>query len=353
VTTKTIPPEHRIGATTDVLLFRVGGEEYGFPLDHLCEVVEIVEIKRIDDEAAGSVVGIIDYRGAVIPVVDTRRVLRLSPADYDLTARIIITDAGGDATGLMVDEVHDVRSVFEDAIEQPGPSVPLRRYVSGIARLGDRLLLILNIEKMVAAQRGLVRRASGPTPTAELVSASSPLWIDELRRRAAELSKPVAQEGGPAGETFTVVGFALGEGIYGLAVEHVTEIVASPRISPIPCTPEHILGAVNIRGQITPVVSLEQLIGLVAGRVGPDEEIRLIVVEMAGVMVAVHVDAVVGIWDVANADVMPPTGVVDGEGAGFVEGEIVQDDRRVCLLDATAVVDAAIRRGRIETREAS
>jgi len=351
VATRTLPPEHRIGATTDVLLFRVGGEEFGFPLDLLREVVELVEIKRIDDEAAGSVVGIIDYRGTVIPVVDTRRLLRLAPAQYGLNARIIITDAGGETAGLLVDEVHDVRAIFEDAIEAPGPTVPLRRYVSGIARLDERLLLILDLEKMLGAQRGIVRRASNPSPAVAVVADASPTWIDELRRRAVDLSRPVAQDGAAA-ETLTVVGFALGEGLYGLSVRDVTEIVASPRISPIPCTPAHILGAVNIRGQITPVVSLEQMLGLVAYRVAPSEKTRLIVVELEGVMVAVQVDAVVAIWDVASDEVMSPTGVVDGEGAGFVYGEMILEARRVCLLDAAAVIDAAIRRGRHEPREA-
>ncbi len=340
MTTGTEPTEHSQQATSDVLLFRVGGEEFGFPLEHLCEVVEMVEIKRVGDEAAGATVGIIDYRGAVIPVVDARKVLRLGSAAYDLGARIIITDTGGETTGLMVDEVHDVRVVVDDAIEPPGPKVPLKRYVSGIARLADRLLLILDIEKMVSAQRGIIRPKGGAS-SSEAVADKSPSELEVLRRRAAELSKPVVQGNGTARELVTVVRFVLGDGAYGLTVRHVTEIVASPRISPIPCTAAHILGAVNIRGQITPVVSLTKLLDLREGQVVTAAEIRLIVVELAGVMVAFFVDAVVGISDVDVADIMAATGVVDVDGAGFIEGEIAQDGRRVCMLDAAALVAAA------------
>jgi len=324
-----------------VLLFRVGGEEFGFPLEHLCEVVEMVEIKRVGDEAAGATVGIIDYRGAVIPVVDARKVLRLGSAAYDLGARIIITDTGGETTGLMVDEVHDVRVVVDDAIEPPGPKVPLKRYVSGIARLADRLLLILDIEKMVSAQRGIIRPKGGAASSSETAADKSPSELEVLRRRAAELSKPVVQGNGTTRKLVTVVRFVLGDGAYGLTVRHVTEIVASPRISPIPCTAAHILGAVNIRGQITPVVSLTKLLDLREGQAVTAAEIRLIVVELAGVMVALFVDAVVGISDVDVADIMAATGVVDSDGAGFIEGEIAQDGRRVCMLDAAALVAAA------------
>jgi purine-binding chemotaxis protein CheW len=341
VTSKSEPAAPNMQATSDVLLFRVGGEEFGFPLEYLCEVVEMVEIKRVDDEAAGATVGIIDYRGAVIPVVDTRKVLRLAPADYAIGARIIITDAGGETTGLLVDEVHDVCAVADDAIEPPGPKVPLKRYVSGIARLADRLLLVLDIEKMVSSQRGIIRRKGGDPRPADSGRGKRPSDLAVLRRRAIELSKPVAQESGAASEMVSVVRFVLGHGDYGLTVCHIIEIVASPRISPIPCTPAHILGAVNIRGQITPVVSLTKLLDLSEGQAVAKDEVRLIVVELSGVMVAFYVDAVLGIGDIDAADIMAATGIVDGEGASFIEGEIAQGERRLCLLDAPALVTAS------------
>jgi purine-binding chemotaxis protein CheW len=149
-----------------VLAFEVAGQEYGLPVESVVQIVEMVAITPLP-AAPELVIGVMNFHGRVIPVVDVRRRLHLPPQDYSLRTPIIISSMEGHIAGLVVDAVRGVVEVQPQQVQMPeqifapGTSPPSQLW-AGVVRLSDGLLLILDLgaflapaeEKMLARPRG-------------------------------------------------------------------------------------------------------------------------------------------------------------------------------------------------------
>jgi purine-binding chemotaxis protein CheW len=131
------------------LIFSVAGQRFGLPVEHVVQIVEMVAITPLP-KAPDIVAGVINFHGRVIPVVDVRKRLNLPSQPYTLRTPIVISRIGEHVTGLVVDGVSGVVEVPPMQIEEPMqifspetlPPLPL---LSGVARLSDGLLLILDL----------------------------------------------------------------------------------------------------------------------------------------------------------------------------------------------------------------
>ena len=147
-------------ALREFLAFKLGAEEYG--IDILC-VQEIRSYER-PTRIAGTpefVKGVINLRGAIVPIVDLRLKLQLRAAPYDAFTVVIVLQLGQRLVGVVVDAVSDVISLQP---EQLRPAPPLRAGLAGehllaIGALDERLLILVDIEKLMgSADIGLAER---------------------------------------------------------------------------------------------------------------------------------------------------------------------------------------------------
>lgn len=137
-----------LGPIDSILAFEVAGQRYGLPVEHVIQIVELVSITQLP-AAPKIVVGVINFRGRIIPVVDMRRRLNLPRQPYGLRTPIIISRLNGRATGMIVDRVHDVIDLQPEQTEQSEQifSQAIRRHthhLAAVARLEDGLVLILD-----------------------------------------------------------------------------------------------------------------------------------------------------------------------------------------------------------------
>jgi purine-binding chemotaxis protein CheW len=110
------------GADDDeqVVVFRLGAEEFGVPIDSVQEIVRVPETLTHVPKAPASVQGVINLRGSVLPVVDLRRRLGLQAVERNDRQRIVVFLIRGVRTGFIVDAVAEVLKVPRRAIE-PAP----------------------------------------------------------------------------------------------------------------------------------------------------------------------------------------------------------------------------------------
>ncbi len=99
--------------------------------------------------APPSVRGVINVRGRIIPVVDLKSRLGLAGGDAD-ESKIVIVEAGAVTAGLIVDDVDEVITIDEDTLEQ-APTGDVG-YISAVAKVGDRLLVLLDLEAMFGGE---------------------------------------------------------------------------------------------------------------------------------------------------------------------------------------------------------
>ncbi|CAA7602941.1 CheW-like domain protein [Acididesulfobacillus acetoxydans] len=134
------------------VVFAVGQEEYGLPIEAVHEIARLGEVRPVPD-APPFVRGLINLRGLALPVVDLRVRFGLPAPESDDPGRevgnalVLVAEIAGDRVGLAVDEVVEV-TVLEDI--SPPPSLVSIPFISGLANLPDRIIMQLDPEKILA-----------------------------------------------------------------------------------------------------------------------------------------------------------------------------------------------------------
>jgi purine-binding chemotaxis protein CheW len=147
------PAEHDIQRSdptvSQLIGFRLDEEDYAVAIRTIQEIILMKPITRLP-QAPDSIEGLINLRGTVIPIVSLRKRFGLPPRAFDDETRTVVVNTHGKTVGLVVDEVTQVMRITADQI-QPVPisvAATARRYVSGLAKLEDRLVIILDIDKL-------------------------------------------------------------------------------------------------------------------------------------------------------------------------------------------------------------
>lgn len=153
-----------------------------------------------------------------------------------------------------------------------------------------------------------------------------------LRGRAQALAKPLAEVRTPA-EALDLLVFSLPGERYGIETSHVLEVICLRELTPVPCTPPVILGVVNHRGCILPVLDLRGLFKL-PGQ-GITEGGRVVAVEAGGMTFGIFADAVAETILVAAHEIaLPPMTLSTGRQA-FIRGITGE---MIAVLDLEALV---------------
>lgn len=138
-------------AEQTLVVFRIGDESYGIPVEQVREVLLYPEVTRLP-AAPGFVEGIIRLRGRVIPIVDLRKRFGLT-AESTPDLRVLIVTLGAQVIGCVVDAVSQVRRLAAKSIRPLPAEVPTagREFLMAVApgvSNGNDLLLILDVEKI-------------------------------------------------------------------------------------------------------------------------------------------------------------------------------------------------------------
>jgi purine-binding chemotaxis protein CheW len=132
--------------------FKIGSEEFGVDILKVQEIIRMVEITKVP-QAPIYVEGVINLRGRVIPIIDLRKRLNLELAEMDKNTRIVVVDIGGNIMGMIVDSVSEVLRLPSKTIEPPPDLVSGidSDHISGVAKLEDRLLIFLDLSRIVSS----------------------------------------------------------------------------------------------------------------------------------------------------------------------------------------------------------
>ncbi len=136
--------------------FHVGNEEFGVDILRVQEIIRMVGITRVPN-AADYVVGVINLRGKVIPIINLRKRLGMETIDYDTDTRIIVIEFQDKVIGFIVDSVNEVIRIDKNITETPPAMVSGidSQFITAIAKLSDRLLILLDLEMILAAGEDL------------------------------------------------------------------------------------------------------------------------------------------------------------------------------------------------------
>lgn len=136
-----------------VIVFQLGEEEYVIPVRHVGGIERLHSITRVPG-TANYIKGVINLRGVVTPIIDLRARFGMESIPYNEATRIIIVHVNEIEVGFIVDGANDVIDLPDEAIE-PSPDVigtEVYDYIRGVANLNERLLILLDLEKILTQQ---------------------------------------------------------------------------------------------------------------------------------------------------------------------------------------------------------
>lgn len=150
-----ISPENPagIGPQRQLVVFRMSDSEFGLDIRHVREVIRVPEMTRMPRTPA-FVVGIINLRGRILPVLDLKKRFNLPPVETGPETRVMIVEWRGQALGFLVDRVHEVVKVPASAVAQPADLVlaVAGQYLEGIVESRDRLIILLDLDRILDQQ---------------------------------------------------------------------------------------------------------------------------------------------------------------------------------------------------------
>ena len=130
--------------------FHVGGEEFGLDILRVQEIIRIQQLTRVPN-SPDFMDGVINLRGKVIPVISLRKVFGLDALAHDKQTRIVVVEMNGAVLGFVVDSVSEVLRVPARTVEPPPRLGKVQReYVAGVGKLDDRLLILLDLERLIS-----------------------------------------------------------------------------------------------------------------------------------------------------------------------------------------------------------
>jgi purine-binding chemotaxis protein CheW len=138
------------GVEWKVIAFQLKDEEYAIPVQYVRSIEKIQHITRVP-RTAHYVKGVINLRGVVTPIIDLRERFGFPSVPYSEQTRIIIVSIGDIEVGFIVDAANDVLDIPVSSIEPPPEAIGAVEtdYIHGVAKVGKRLLILLNLEKVL------------------------------------------------------------------------------------------------------------------------------------------------------------------------------------------------------------
>ncbi|WP_340819156.1 chemotaxis protein CheW [Methanolobus sp. WCC4] len=140
-----------------MVICQLSNEEFGIGIYKVKEIIRIPSITKIP-QIPDYVVGVINLRGSIIPIVDLAAKFGMIREDRDDESRIVVLEIGDLTAGVIVDSVNEVLNIPGENIE-PAPDILVSeitgRYVQGVGKVDERLLILLDIDKIFTDEQKL------------------------------------------------------------------------------------------------------------------------------------------------------------------------------------------------------
>ncbi|MGA9392574.1 MAG: chemotaxis protein CheW [Candidatus Sulfotelmatobacter sp.] len=144
-------PEQTHQELLQLVGFHVGGEEFGINILRVQEIIRSQQLTRVPN-SPDCMEGVMNLRGKIIPVIALRKRFGLEQVPPDKQNRIVVVEIQGNVLGFVVDAVSEVLRIPADTVEAPPRLGAVEReYVAGVGKIGDRLLILLDADRLMSS----------------------------------------------------------------------------------------------------------------------------------------------------------------------------------------------------------
>jgi purine-binding chemotaxis protein CheW len=323
------------------LVFGHRGARYGLDVRQVREIVWLPQLSAIE-ELPAHIAGVFNLRGRIVPVMDLG--LRFGHPHLPWTTgdRVIVIDSGNARVGVVANELHDVLAIAPEAIENARSYQGAgghARFVCGEAKSDAGLVMLLDIEELLhstPSEEALALAATGDAEAAHSPGCGelTPAAAEVFRDRARNLAAAHASGDRSGLDAFAVI--RLDGEIFGLALHLVREFSHLRGITPVPCCPAHILGNMNLRGNILTLVDIRPALGMAS-----EGELHEVVVVRAGeVLLGLPAAEIVDVVHLAPTEITAVPIASKHAGKAYCSGVATIGGRAMGILDMEKLLAA-------------
>lgn len=243
------------------VLFKLGDKHYAIHSSHTIEVLKLPQLEY-PQKLPKHIIGILNYNGLTINVVDIRSVLNLELLNCSINDQLIVVRTEEAIFGIVVNDVVDVLSIPSEDM-QATPYMTENHVIKLIYKMDTDLVSILDLYSVENILKG--NEFVESDRDYEKLFPSDEKSKQILRKRSEKLAVKSADNlilGSYSQDQFIL--FDLGQSTYCINIKFVKELVstANIKITPLPFTPEYISGVINLRGSFITIVDLKKLLNI-------------------------------------------------------------------------------------------
>jgi purine-binding chemotaxis protein CheW len=350
------------------LLFTFNQLNYAVPASAVQEVFFLPELSTIP-EAPEDIIGTVNVRGDLIPIMDLNRRFGYPPTDYHLTDSIVVLNWQELRLGLLTHQVKEVAQLDHELItpellyDHPFSDLKQNRFLEGFCQKGEEIILLLNLNKLLRyveeselsldldwaelAEGGTGEvLTSEPELTEEVPPAIKlPVFFSQaseyerkvLQNRAKSLQKKLKLRDFSGLKPVSVL--SLQQELFGIELSCIQEFIKFEKLTPIPCTPNFVLGNINLRGEVITIMDIRGLFNLSQPQL--KQAGQAIIVRLDEIVVGVLTDAIHDIFMLNPQNLMEAQSVDTELNKNFLQGITPYQDKMLAVLDLPALVGSS------------
>lgn len=317
--------------------------------------------------APHDIVGAIDLRGQILPVMDLNLRFGYVLQEYGLTDSVIVVKWQEFKLGIIVDRVREVKNISTDAItgqvsygrEEANIS---HNFVAGIARCEADLVMLLDVDRLIRyspeTEEALLslelsgkEDATGNVAAENLTQELDPKFVVEngkvlnkphvfcpnatpeekaIFRERADNLRHLGDRENSAKINMPLAVVALNGEYFGINLAIVREFTTICQVTPVPCTPDRIVGNMNLRGEIVTLVDIRNVLYMEAKT---NSLSKAIVVEVAGFVAGIVVDEILDIMYLNLSELAPIPAALHSANKEYLRGTALYGEKMMAVLN--------------------
>ena len=354
--------------TQDFIICSLNNSFYGIAAYVVKEIFYLPELTPVA-EAPPDIVGVLNLRGDILPVMDLYIRLGQQPQDYQVTDSIVVLDWEGFQVGVIVNQVHEVQNIAANEIttnlsyrrgmlskngSQPG-AVTSGKFLNGVAQVNEDLVMLINHQTLIEYSKfvnpdsndgdgefSATSQAAAALLLERTYNGSERLFCPHatpeeratFKERAENLRRTTESEDFAGLIPLAVIG--LNGEYFGLDLDTVREFTDISKITPIPCCPPHIVGNINLRGEIVTLVDVRGVLNLPIA--AANQASKVMVVRMEDLVAGVTVDEVFDVMYLNPTEMMPVPAAVHSINDEYLRGTAPYREKMMGVLDLPKIL---------------
>ncbi|UNU25899.1 chemotaxis protein CheW [Microcoleus vaginatus] len=358
--------------TKPYLIFEQNGFLCGIEACYVREIFFLPELTAIA-EAPQDIVGAIDLRGEILPVMDLNLRFGYAWQEYSLTDSTIVIEWQESKVGIIVNQVREVKELSQDAITPQlsygrETSQVSHHFVAGLARCEADIIMLLNLDHLIRYSPQKSEESWSVSPSnagnqetageAETKNLHSQISAKLLGKNPTILSnrhvfcahatpeeKAIFQsrtnnlrrqgEGeNDAAINMSLAVFVLNSEYFSLPLDQVREFTEINQVTPVPCTPDRIVGNINLRGEIVTLIDIRSVLNMSLNMLENTNYLsKAIVVEVGDFVTGIIVDEILDIIYLNVSEIAAVPAALYSANREYLRGTALYGEKMMAILN--------------------